>query len=91
MRHDLAGDLQNLPAEQIKQVVITWLGANDGELTDLEQQLSFEVKSTQVSKKQSKEERLAAFHEWLESHKGQKLPFLSDEAISRESIYEDRI
>ena len=30
------------------------------------------------------------FHEWAESH-DRTTPLLSDEAISRESIYEDRI
>ncbi len=30
------------------------------------------------------------FHEWVKSHRGKNLPLLSDEAISRASIYEDR-
>ncbi len=36
------------------------------------------------------DEWIAAFHEFVESHKDLDLPLLSDEAISRESIYEDR-
>ncbi|QLE58047.1 hypothetical protein [Nostoc sp. TCL26-01] len=32
----------------------------------------------------------AAFTEWVESHRGLNLPILSDEAISRESIYGER-
>jgi hypothetical protein len=30
------------------------------------------------------------FHEWAESHSRRSTPLLSDEAISRESIYPDR-
>jgi exonuclease VII small subunit len=30
-----------------------------------------------------------AFHRWVESHRNFGLPYLSDAAISRESIYED--
>lgn len=36
------------------------------------------------------EERSRAFREWVESHRGLNLPPLSDEAISRESIYGER-
>ena len=31
-----------------------------------------------------------AFLEWINSHRTLNLPILSDEAINRESIYEDR-
>jgi hypothetical protein len=34
--------------------------------------------------------RAQAFREWVESHRGMNLPNLSDEAISRESIYGER-
>jgi hypothetical protein len=36
------------------------------------------------------QEWVQAFHEWVESHRGMNLPTLSDEAISRESIYGER-
>ena len=36
------------------------------------------------------EERVRRWHEWLNSHAYIKAPPLSDEAISRESIYRDR-
>ncbi len=36
------------------------------------------------------EEWLAEFHKWLDSHKDKDYPVLSDEAYSRETIYEDR-
>ena len=35
-------------------------------------------------------EWVAAFQEWVESHRGLNLPTLEDEAISRESIYGER-
>jgi len=35
-------------------------------------------------------EWLIAFQEWVDSHRSLNLPNLSDEAISRESIYGDR-
>ncbi|EAZ88003.1 hypothetical protein CY0110_28999, partial [Crocosphaera chwakensis CCY0110] len=31
-----------------------------------------------------------AFQEWIDSHKHQNLPSLSDEAINRENIYGER-
>lgn len=36
------------------------------------------------------EERAKAFIEWAESHRGMNMPHLSDEDISRESIYGER-
>lgn len=36
------------------------------------------------------EDRSRAFREWVESHRGLNAPLLSDEAISRESIYGER-
>ena len=36
------------------------------------------------------EEWIAAFRKWSESHKDKKLPVLSEEAMSRESMYPDR-
>jgi hypothetical protein len=36
------------------------------------------------------QEWVAAFQAWVESHRGLNLPTLSDEAISRESIYGER-
>ena len=36
------------------------------------------------------EEWSAQFHQWIDSHKNRHIPVLSEEAISRESIYPDR-
>ncbi len=35
------------------------------------------------------EERARAFRKWSESHRGMNLPYLSDYAVSRESVYDD--
>jgi hypothetical protein len=36
------------------------------------------------------DEWISAFHQWSESHKAKELPVLSEEAMSRESMYPDR-
>ncbi len=54
----------------------------------LDAMLSRLVKSEKVSV--SPKKRARAFREWVESHRGMNLPNLSDEAISRESIYGER-
>lgn len=36
------------------------------------------------------EEWLVEFHQWLDTHKDRGIPVLSDEAMSRESMYPDR-
>ena len=36
------------------------------------------------------EEWSVEFHDWVDSHKGKNIPVLSDEAMSRESMYPDR-
>lgn len=36
------------------------------------------------------EEWLVEFHQWLDSHKDRDIPVLSEEAMSRESMYPDR-
>ncbi|MEL6441052.1 MAG: hypothetical protein AAFQ80_17580 [Cyanobacteria bacterium J06621_8] len=90
VRQEISSHLHQLPAEQIKQVVLDWIGTDNAEVTDLEKLLSSEIEKKEDTKKISVQERLAAFDDWIESHRGQNLPSLSDEAISRESIYEDR-
>jgi hypothetical protein len=46
--------------------------------------------STHLSSKVTPEERARRWQEWLNSHDYIKAPPLSDEAISRESIYRER-
>ncbi|MEM7757934.1 MAG: hypothetical protein AAF298_07400 [Cyanobacteria bacterium P01_A01_bin.40] len=102
IRHELTAIVRNLPAEQIKVAVLKWLG-EDGDLADLEQELELEQKnflqlpngtakvitnysSSTEQPKLSPKQKAKAFREWAESHR-RGLPLLSDEAISRESIY----
>lgn len=102
IRHELTAIVQNLPAEHIKVAVLKWLGT-DGDLADLEHELELEQKNVSPlfdgtvqgsandtsSAKQpnlSPSQKAKAFREWAESHR-RGLPLLSDEAISRESIY----
>ena len=102
IRHELTAIVQNLPAEQIKVAILKWLG-EDGDLEALEHELDLEQKKSRLfdgtvqgrnndtfsSTKQpdlSPIQKARAFREWAESHR-RDLPLLSDEAISRESIY----
>ncbi|MDJ0903173.1 MAG: hypothetical protein QNJ55_30685 [Xenococcus sp. MO_188.B8] len=90
VRQEINSHVHQLPAEQVKKVVLDWTSIEDAEVTDLEKLLSSEIEKTEKTQKLSIEEKLAAFHELVESHRGEDLPLLSDEAISRESIYSDR-
>ena len=87
-RHELANRLQSIPANQIKQAVIRLLDTEDAKLTDLEQILPLTGKDESNLEELSPAEKAAAFRAWAESHR-RGLPLLSDEAISRESIYSD--
>jgi hypothetical protein len=53
-------------------------------------QLSKIPRSSHFQETASPQEWNHAFTEWIDSHKDMNLPSLSDEAISRESIYEER-
>lgn len=85
IRHTLATRLQSLPAEQIKQAVLKWLDTEGGDLVDLEQNLAPE-REVAYQPALSATQKATAFKEWADSHR-RGLPLLSDEAISRESIY----
>ena len=103
IRHELTAIVQNLPAEQIKVAVLKWLGKDgdladlEHEL-ELEQKNvsplfdgtpQGSANDTSSSAKQpnlSPSQKAKAFREWAESHR-RGLPLLSNEAISRESIY----
>ena len=89
-RHELANRLKNIPAEQIKQAVIRWLDTEDAGLNELSKNLALEQESSLCHVPLSTEEKIAAFNEWVESHRGKNLPLLSDKEISRESMYPDR-
>lgn len=87
-RHNLAARISGLPADQIKQAVLKWLDVEDGGLADLEQNLRLEQEGKREQPALSAAEKAAAFRTWAESHR-RGLPLLSDEAISRESMYGD--
>ena len=89
IRQTLAARLQHLPAEQIKQAVLKWLeDKEEASLALLEQTLPPTQESEPAIEELSPAEKAAAFRAWAESH-SRGLPLLSDEAISRESIYSD--
>ncbi len=73
----LLSKLTRLPSEQIKPRLLTWLTTLlDVQVTRPEAQLTSETWTQQ-------------FSTWVEGHRGLGLPSLSDEAISRDSIYGD--
>jgi hypothetical protein len=73
----LLSKITQLPSEQVKPQLHT-LMANLVEL----QEASFHATATP-------QEWSQRFSEWVESHQGSNFPYLSDEAIARESIYGD--
>lgn len=97
VRHKLANYLQSIPAEQIKQAIIKWIEQQDEDVPEslqstlISEEIQEQYSQMSFSETASYEEWSKLFHEWVESHRGQNLPLLSDEAISRESIYEDRL
>jgi hypothetical protein len=88
IRHTLAAHLKSLPAEQIKQAVLKWINTEEGGLTDLARNLRLEEEGIKEKSGLSPLEKADAYRAWAESHR-RGLPLLSDEAISRESIYDD--
>lgn len=69
--------LTRLPSEQIKPRLESLLAT----LLDLQ--------ASQPEPQENSEAWTQRFTDWVESHRELKLPSLSDEAISRESIYGD--
>ncbi|GAP93612.1 hypothetical protein NIES2104_01190 [Leptolyngbya sp. NIES-2104] len=69
--------LIRLPSEQIKPRL-------ESLLTTL-----FGLQAVQPDSQENSEAWAQRFTDWVESHRELRLPSLSDEAISRESIYED--
>ncbi len=94
IRHELAYQLESIPAEQIKQAVIKWL---DEEREEVPKSLQSFITSSTVSNENSEASfsETAPYEEWLKEFRrlieyGENLPILSDEDISRESMYPDR-
>ncbi|BAU14513.1 hypothetical protein LEP3755_50610 [Leptolyngbya sp. NIES-3755] len=69
--------LTRLPSEQIKPRL-------ESLLTSL-----LDLQTTQSDSQEDSERWTQRFTDWVEGHRSLELPSLSDEAISRESIYGD--
>jgi hypothetical protein len=63
--------------------------AKEGELADLEQNLLLAADGEREQPALSPAEKAAAFRAWAAERPPRGLPLLSDEAISRESMYND--
>lgn len=83
-RQELAHYIESLPAEQAKQVVIDLLTSDREELSAIEK--TFSLTSEPEKQELSTDEKIKALKEWAASHRSD-IPPLSDEAISRESMY----
>jgi type III secretory pathway component EscR len=74
----ILAQITNHTSEQIKPLL-------DGLLERLVEHRNYGFYQTATAEEWSRE-----FREWVDSHRTLNLPTLSDEAISRESIYGDR-
>ena len=81
--HSLTKEEKSLLAQKVKQDLEEPLPENgDIASATLRERPFYETATPQ--------QRAQAFLEWAESHRGKNHPSLSDEAISRESIYGER-
>ena len=78
--HSLTAEEKSLLAQKVKQD-LEETSPENGDIASatLRERIFYETASPQ--------ERAQAFLDWAESHRGKNHPSLSDEAISRESIY----
>lgn len=85
-RQELTAYFQSLPAEEVKKTVLDLIA--DSELGQLGIFINGLTGKLRVEEKPelSPAEKAQAVREWAESHRRDLTP-LSDEAISRESIY----
>jgi hypothetical protein len=79
----------NLPP-QVEQAYLAEAQARGLELADLVREVLVAAQPVAASTELSPEEWVRQFNAWTRSHAGRNLPVLSDEAMSRESIYADR-
>jgi len=79
----------NLPLA-VEQAVLAEAQAKGVSVDELVRDLVLSVRPQSEYQKLPPDEWIRQFHEWVESHKGLDLPVLSDEAMSRDSIYEYR-
>lgn len=80
--------------ETITQILAKITNRNPSEIQPYLQIILTELVSPKtqclVNETATPSERIAAFQAWVSSHRNVNFPTLSDEAISRESIYGDR-
>ena len=90
---ELKPEIEKRLAEKAKQnglKIETYLEVFIEENLDDEAELPMEEKEKPFHETATKEEWLAEFRKWIDSHKDKDYPVLPDEAYNRESIYEDR-
>lgn len=93
-------DTSNPYSQEIEQVVGTLSKITNRSpeeikpcLDELIQRLSQkkdDLASTSFYETSTHEEWSVEFHRWIDSHKEEDIPILSDEAMSRENMYPDR-
>jgi hypothetical protein len=79
----------NLPP-QVEQAYLAEAQARGLSLDALVRDVLLERRPMNGTAELSPEQWVGEFKAWVHSHSGEGLPLLSDEAISRDSIYEDR-
>jgi hypothetical protein len=79
----------NLP-QQVEQAYLAEAQARGLPLDVLVSEVLLARTPSPAAPDMSAEEWVRKFTAWTRSHEGRKLPILSDEAMSRESIYADR-
>jgi hypothetical protein len=79
----------NLPP-QVEQAYLAEAQARGLPLEEVVREVLVAARPATPASELSPEEWVCEFREWTESHRGLNLPILSDEDISRESIYADR-
>jgi hypothetical protein len=75
---------------QVEQAYLAEAHARGLPLDALVREVLVAARPAVSAAKLSPEEWVRQFDAWVQSHAGDDLPLLSDEAISRESIYGDR-
>ena len=86
-KQEIAAYFQALPAEQVKKAVLDLImGSKKEDLNIFMAGIPEQFNNVEPERELSPAEKARAFREWAESHHSDAPP-LSDEAISRESIY----
>jgi hypothetical protein len=79
----------NLPP-QVEQAYLAEAQARGVSIDALVRDVLLERRPLPVAADMTPQQWVAEFRAWVHSHSGDDLPLLSDEAISREFIYQDR-